>query len=147
MNDKINLDRFIDAQETDYETALSEIKNGRKESHWMWYIFPQLQGLGVSATSKLYAIHDMQEAEAFLRHNVLGERLIRICNELVKINSNDALQIFGSPDHLKLKSSMTLFSCLNMHPVFDLVLDKFFRGRKDDRTLSIIERQNKIGRE
>lgn len=140
MNDEINLDRFIDAQENDYERALSEIRNGRKESHWMWYIFPQVQGLGTSQTSRLYAIKDMREAKAFLAHPVLGERLVRICNELLKIRSNDALQIFGGPDQLKLKSSMTLFSCLNMHPVFDLVLDKFFQGRKDDRTLSILDR-------
>jgi uncharacterized protein (DUF1810 family) len=143
MNNETRLERFIEAQEGVYERALWEIMNGRKESHWMWYIFPQVQGLGVSHTSRLYAIRDTAEAEAFLKNPVLGGRLVRICEELLKIKSNDAMQIFGSPDHMKLKSSMTLFSFLNMHPVFDLVLDKFFQGEKDDRTLSIINRQNK----
>ncbi|HUQ65466.1 MAG TPA: DUF1810 domain-containing protein [Flavitalea sp.] len=143
MSEEINLQRFIDAQEANYERALSEINNGRKESHWMWYIFPQIQGLGFSSTSVVYAIRDIMEAEAFLKHPLLGNRLIGICNVLLKIRSSDALQIFGSPDNVKLKSSMTLFSSLNMNPVFDSVLDKFFQGKKDDQTLSILARQNK----
>lgn len=131
-----NLQRFIDAQESVYPLALEEIKNGRKQSHWMWFIFPQIQGLGFSATSKLYAIKDNQEAEAFLKHPLLGSRLITISNELLKLNSNDAHTIFGSPDDMKLQSSMTLFSSLkNADPVFDLVLQKFFKGIKDRNTL------------
>jgi len=131
-----NLQRFIDAQESVYPLALEEIKNGRKQSHWMWFIFPQIQGLGFSATSKLYAIKDNQEAEAFLKHPLLGSRLITISNELLKLNSNDAHTIFGSPDDMKLQSSMTLFSSLkNAGPVFDLVLQKFFKGIKDRNTL------------
>ena len=131
-----NLQRFIDAQESVYPLALEEIKNGRKQSHWMWFIFPQIQGLGFSATSKLYAIKDNQEAEAFLKHSLLGSRLITISNELLKLNSNDAHTIFGSPDDMKLQSSMTLFSSLkNAGPVFDLVLQKFFKGIKDRNTL------------
>lgn len=131
-----NLQRFIDAQESVYPLALEEIKNGRKQSHWMWFIFPQIQGLGFSATSKLYAIKDNQEAEAFLKHSLLGSRLITISNELLKLNSNDAHTIFGSPDDMKLQSSMTLFSSLkNADPVFDLVLQKFFKGIKDRNTL------------
>ncbi len=132
--------RFIDAQEADYKIALSEVKNGRKQSHWMWYIFPQIQGLGFSETSKLYAIKDINEAEEFLNHPVLGSRLVHICNELLKLKSNDANKIFGSPDDLKLKSSMTLFSSLhNSNPVFQLVLEKFFNGTKDNKTLRIID--------
>lgn len=137
-----NLPRFIDAQEADYQIALSEIKNGRKQSHWIWYIFPQIQGLGFSETSKFYAIKDINEAEEFLKHPVLGSRLVEISNELLTLKSNDANKIFGSPDDVKLKSSMTLFSSLpDTNPVFRLVLDKFFNGTKDSKTLQIIGKQ------
>ena len=139
MTSKYNLERFIDAQEASYEIALSEIKSGIKKSHWMWYIFPQVQGLGFSETSKFYAIKDIGEARAFLEHPVLGERLIRICNELLHLKSGNAHNIFGSPDDLKLQSSMTLFSSLNINPVFQKVLEKFFSGIRDEKTLKIIE--------
>ncbi len=130
----------MDAQQSTYQNALSEVRNGRKQSHWMWYIFPQIQGLGFSETSKFYAIKDINEAEEFLNHPVLGSRLVHICNELLKLKSNDASKIFGSPDDLKLKSSMTLFSTLhNTNPVFQLVLEKFFNGTKDNKTLRIID--------
>ena len=138
MRSEYNLERFIDAQNTSYEIALSEIKMGRKKSHWMWYIFPQVQGLGFSETSKYYAIKDIGEAKAFLEHPVLGERLVRICNALLNLESGNAHKIFGSPDDLKLQSSMTLFSSLNINPVFQKVLEKFFNGAKDDKTLQII---------
>ncbi len=106
----------------------------------MWYIFPQIQGLGFSETSKFYAIKDINEAEEFLKHPVLGSRLVHICNELLNLECNDANKIFGSPDDLKLKSSMTLFSSLpNTNPVFELVLEKFFNGTKDNKTLRIID--------
>ena len=141
MNGGNNLKRFLDAQESDYEIAFTEIKNGRKQSHWMWYIFPQIQGLGFSVTSMFYAIKDLDEAEAYLRHPVLGDRLVRICKALLNLRNSDAMSIFGSPDNLKLKSSMTLFSALNINPVFDLVLDKFFDGVKDHQTLQIISQQ------
>src|SRR6186713_3192207 len=138
MSSEYNLQRFIDAQEASYEIALSEIKSGRKKSHWMWYIFPQVQGLGFSETSKFYAIKNISEARAFLEHPVLGERLVRICNALLHLESDNAHNIFGSPDDLKLRSSMTLFSSLNINPVFQKLLDKFFNGIKDDKTLQII---------
>ena len=141
MSKENNLERFLSAQERSYETALAEIKRGRKQSHWMWYIFPQIQGLGFSETSKFYAIKDLEEAKEFLAHPVLGQRLIRICNELLKLHDNNANKIFGTPDDLKLKSSMTLFSSLDANPVFDLVLEKFFNGAKDARTLAIIAGQ------
>jgi len=138
MSSEYNLERFIDAQEASYEIALSEIKSGRKKSHWMWYIFPQVQGLGFSETSKFYAIKDIGEAKAFLEHPILGERLVRICNALLHLESDNAHNIFGSPDVLKLRSSMTLFSSLNINPVFQKLLEKFFNGIKDDKTLQII---------
>ncbi|MDP4283387.1 MAG: DUF1810 domain-containing protein [Bacteroidota bacterium] len=134
------LQRFIDAQETIYPIALSEITIGKKQSHWMWYIFPQIQGLGFSETSKFYAIKNLKEAEEFLNHPVLGRRLIHTCNKLLQLDTSDAHKIFGNPDDLKLRSSMTLFSSLpNTSPVFQKVLDKFFEGGKDMKTLRIIK--------
>jgi uncharacterized protein (DUF1810 family) len=109
MKIETNLQRFIEAQEADYETALTEIRQGKKRSHWIWYIFPQVQGLGFSDTSRYYAIKDISEAAAYLQHPVLGSRLITICNALLRLESNNANQVFGSPDDLKLRSSMTLF--------------------------------------
>ena len=133
-----DLHRFLDAQEGDYATALAEIKAGRKRSHWMWYIFPQIAGLGFSSTSKFYAIKDKDEAEKFLAHPVLGKRLIEISNALLEIEGKTANQIFGSPDDAKLKSSMTLFGATeNTNPVFQKVLDKYFDGAKDERTLEL----------
>jgi uncharacterized protein (DUF1810 family) len=134
-----SLERFLEAQAETYPDALSEIKNGRKQSHWMWYIFPQVQGLGFSSTSKYYAIKDMDEASEFLKHPVLGSRLIDICNVLLQLPTNNANRIFGTPDDLKLRSSMTLFAALNESPVFEEVLQKYFNGVKDDKTLQIIK--------
>jgi len=133
------LQRFLDAQEKDYAVALSEIKNGRKKSHWIWYNFPQIKGLGFSETSRFYAIKDLQEAEAYLSHPVLGERLIQISNALLELAEDDANKIFGSPDDLKLTSSMTLFASIdNKNQVFSKVLDKFFNGERDIKTLQIL---------
>lgn len=142
MNNQSNLQRFLDAQKSSYQTALTEIKNGRKRSHWMWYIFPQIQGLGFSETSKFYAIKDVSEAEAYLKHPVLGSRLIEISQVAAQLAPNNATQIFGSPDDMKLKSSMTLFAALDdADPVFQSVLDKFFGGSRDAKTLQIIKKQ------
>jgi len=136
---EVGLQRFIDAQTGSYDNALSEVMNGKKRSHWMWYIFPQIQGLGFSEISKFYAINDITEAEDFLKNPVLGNRLVAICNALMGLENNNANQIFGSPDDLKLQSCMTLFSSVPGHdPVFDRVLAKFFKGTKDDKTLQII---------
>lgn len=141
MPQETNLKRFIDAQQTSYQTALQEIKNGRKRSHWMWYIFPQVQGLGFSETSRFYAIKDIEEAEEFLKHPILGNRLIEICKVLLGLQYNNANQIFGSPDDMKLKSCMTLFTALpDADPVFQSVLKKFFGGTKDNKTLQILEK-------
>ena len=103
------LDRFIHAQEYNYSDALKEIKNGQKISHWMWYVFPQIKGLGQSDTAKWYAIKDLQEAKDYLNNEILSNRLEQICKALLELDCNDAYKIFGSPDDMKLKSSMTLF--------------------------------------
>lgn len=133
------LQRFVDAQERDYEAALAEVKNGRKRSHWMWYIFPQVTGLGSSKTSRYYAIQDREEAGRYLRHPVLGPRLVEISRELLHLATEDATAVLGSPDDLKLRSSMTLFSALpDADPVFQAVLDKYFEGIPDSKTLKIL---------
>ncbi len=142
MPQQPNLQRFLDAQKSSYQTALTEIKNGRKRSHWMWYIFPQIQGLGFSEISRFYALKDVSEAEAYLQHPVLGSRLIEISEVAAQLAPNNATQVFGSPDDLKLKSCMTLFAALDQtDPVFQSVLDKFFAGSKDSQTLQIIKKQ------
>ena len=134
-----NLNRFIEAQTGSYPAALSEMKNGRKRSHWTWYIFPQIQGLGLSETARFYAIQDLREAEEYARHPVLGSRLVEISTALLGLKSNDAHAIMGSPDDLKLKSSMTLFAAVpGADAVFQMVLDKFIGGAKDEKTLRII---------
>ena len=137
MND---LKRFLEAQENDFATALAEVKNGKKQSHWMWYIFPQIAGLGFSSMANFYAIKTKAEAENYLAHPILGKRLIEISNALLEVEGKTANQIFGSPDDTKLKSSMTLCGALeNTNPVFQKVLDKYFDGAKDQRTLELIE--------
>lgn len=131
-----NLQRFLDAQTRDYPQALAEVKAGRKRSHWMWYIFPQIQGLGFSSTSQHYAIRDAAEAAAYLAQPVLGPRLCEISGELLKLTGRDASRVFGSPDDLKLRSSMTLFAAVpGADPVFRAVLDAYFGGKADEKTL------------
>lgn len=140
-NEDHNLARFLDAQQQIYAIALSEIKSGKKKSHWMWFIFPQLQGLGVSETAKHYAIADAAEAEAYLEHPVLGKRLVDISGELLHLNGKTASGIFGYPDDMKLKSSMTLFAVLpNANPVFGQVLLKYF-DQPDAVTLGLLKKQ------
>jgi len=136
-----DLKRFIVAQQRDYNIAFAEVVAGRKRSHWMWYIFPQIKGLGFSSTSQHYGINGLKEAEAYLRHPVLGQRLITICLALLDLDGNDANQVFGSPDDLKLKSSMTLFATVpNGDPVFQQILDKYFQGKADIHTLTLLNR-------
>ena len=136
-----DLNRFINAQENSFEESLPEIKSGRKRSHWMWYIFPQYKGLGFSETSKYYSINDLDEAKRFLNHQILGERLKLITKELLILNENNANKVFGSPDDLKLKSSMTLFATIDTSEenIFNAVLDKFFAGQNDNKTLTLIK--------
>ncbi|AMR32305.1 calpastatin [Mucilaginibacter sp. PAMC 26640] len=134
-----NLTRFLDAQQRDYGTALKEIKSGHKRSHWMWYIFPQIAGLGFSEMAKRYAIDDMAEAKAYLTHPVLGKRIKEISAALLGLDSHNATQVMGKPDDLKLRSSMTLFALVEgTDSVFDAVLKKFFDGQKDPATVQLI---------
>ena len=133
-----NLERFKKAQEYSYAMALSEVKNGRKKTHWIWYIFPQIQGLGFSATAQKYAIVDLGEAKAYLADEVLRSRLLEICNALLELSETDIGEIMGFPDDLKLRSSMTLFNLAEPTcDVFQNVLNKYFKGKPDEKTLAI----------
>lgn len=141
--DKYHLERFVSAQEQSYKDALHEIQTGRKRTHWMWYIFPQIKGLGFSEMAKYYEIQSFEEAEAYLNHPVLGTRLIEISNALLTLECNDARIVMGTPDDLKLRSSMTLFSIVDSkYDVFQKVLDKYYKGKKDGRTISILEKMH-----
>ena len=133
-----NVSRFIEAQENTYSDALSEIKNGRKRTHWMWFIFPQIKGLGNTQMSVKYSINDINEAIFYINHPILGNRLKEITGELLKIKDKSALDIFGSPDDKKLKSCMTLFSIVSQDSIFRQVLSQFFNSEKDGKTLDII---------
>ncbi len=137
-----DLSRFTEMHQRVFETALSEIRAGRKESHWMWYIFPQLRGLGHSQNSFFYGIADIGEAIAFLQDEYLGGNLIKICEALMELESNDPVKVLGYMgriDAAKLKSSMTLFSLAsNGEEVFDAVLKKYFSGTRDDKTLTLL---------
>ena len=133
-----DLSRFHKAQQGSYETALAEIRSGRKCSHWIWYIFPQIQGLGFSSTAQYYAIENLEEAKAYLADPVLRERLLEISNALLALDSCDPSEVMGYPDDLKLRSSMTLFSLAEPEcTVFRDVLDKFYDGQEDSRTIAL----------
>jgi len=140
------LKRFVNAQEQAYDQAFREVSSGRKSSHWMWYIFPQIEGLGYSDMSKRYAIRDLGEARLFLDHPLLGPRLIRISEQLLAVEGRSAHAVFGSPDDMKLRSSMTLFSLVeNAPPVFQQVLDKYFNGESDSRTVELTGNEHSPG--
>lgn len=132
---------FIVSQQSSYQTALAEIKSGKKETHWMWFIFPQLKGLGHSAMSQQFAVENLEEARQFLAHPYLGANLIEISKALLELESNDPIAVMGSyVDSVKLRSSMTLFSIADeTQPVFQAVLDKFFGGEPDPLTISILK--------
>lgn len=136
-----SLDRFISVQNYVYEEALTEIKQGEKKSHWMWFIFPQIIGLGESDNAIYYSIVNIEEATKFLSHEVLGKRLREITNELLKLKTNDPEEIFGEIDAMKLKSSMTLFDCVEENSIFDEVLKKYFNGQRDELTLEKLDKQ------
>ena len=134
-----SLERFTEAQEHMYNVALKEIQSGKKSSHWMWYIFPQLRGLGMSQISYIYGISGLDEAKAYLNHSVLSMRLYEICGELLKHKNKTALEIFGYTDEIKLKSSMTLFALASEdNSIFKEVLDCFFSGEMDKLTLKLV---------
>jgi len=137
-----NLERFVEAQKRDYSTALNEIKSGRKRSHWIWYVFPQLEQLGRSSTAKYYGIRDIQEAQEYLMHPILGSRLDEICKALLALETDNPYNVMGTIDGVKLRSSMTLFSeASEANPVFDSVLKKFFDGEKDEITLNLLSKR------
>ncbi|MCD8222969.1 MAG: DUF1810 domain-containing protein [Clostridiales bacterium] len=141
MEEKYNLERFVKAQKNSYGTAFSEIRNGRKKSHWMWYIFPQIIGLGRSETAVYYSIVDKGEARAYIKNDLLKNHLLEISNALLEIESSDPARVMGFPDDLKLQSCMTLFAeVAPEEDVFQKVLDKYFDGEKDRRTLQILGR-------
>lgn len=134
-NDPYDLGRFVSAQATIFESALAELGNGQKKSHWMWFIFPQIEGLGYSEISRFYSIKSMQEARQYLSHPILGPRLLKCAETVLALNGKTASEIFGSPDDLKFKSSMTLFACVtDSDPVFAHALEKYFDGERDKKT-------------
>lgn len=144
-----DLTRFKKAQEHDYETALTEIRSGQKQSHWMWYIFPQLDGLGFSEISQYYGIKGIEEARAYLADDFLRSHLVEISESLLALESNNATLVMGYPDDLKLKSSMTLFLLASGHDskyekeaqVFKAVLDKYFDGEMDEQTVEMTQKE------
>lgn len=139
-NDPHRLSRFLQGQEQDYAVALGELRSGRKESHWIWFIFPQFVGLGRSSTAEFFAIRTVAEAEAYLNHPILGFRLGQCADALLKLPHDDIGAVMSDPDDLKLKSSMTLFAFISPHnSVFHAVLAKFFGGELDELTLTLVQ--------
>jgi uncharacterized protein (DUF1810 family) len=137
--DPHDLDRFVRAQEGSYDRALAEIRGGRKRTHWMWFIFPQLDGLAFSATSKRYAIKSLEEARAYLEHPALGPRLVKCAEAALGVEARSATEIFGSPDDLKLRSCATLFARVSgPGSVFERLIEKFYGGAGDEKTLRLL---------
>jgi uncharacterized protein (DUF1810 family) len=142
MSDPYNLRRFVNTQQSIYDDVLRELREGHKRSHWMWFIFPQIEGLGHSAMAREYAISSREEAEAYLRHPVLGQRLKECARLVAAINGRSIEDIFGYPDYLKFRSSMTLFS--NVAPnreIFEECLQKYFGGEPDPVTLAELNKK------
>ncbi len=138
-SDPYNLKRFLGAQATIYEKVLAELRNGQKRSHWIWYIFPQYQGLGFSSMSQKYAIQSLDEASAYLNHPILGDRLLECTRTVLGITGRSAYQIFGSPDDLKLRSCATLFAIVSPgDSLFVQLLDRFYNGQRDPKTLQLL---------
>ncbi len=145
-SDPYDLSRFVHAQEGDYERALAELQGGQKRTHWMWYIFPQLDGLAFSATSKRYAIKSVEEVQAYLAHPLLGPRLQQCAEAVLRIEGRSATAIFGSPDDLKLRSCATLFASVSPPgSVFDRLLVKYYRGERDARTMQLLGMKSAVG--
>lgn len=135
----MSVERFIDAQKADYDMAFREISKGKKRNHYMWYIFPQVKGLGRSSTAKYYGIEGLDEAREYMENEYLSNNLIAISNELLKLETNDPVEIFGHIDSKKLRSSMTLFELVSDNEVFPLVLEKYFDGKRDQLTLDLMK--------
>ena len=138
MDDPYDLNRFVEAQRDEYDDALLEIASGRKRTHWMWYIFPQIDGLASTATSRHFAIKSLEEARAYLDHPVLGTRLLECAEAALAVEGRSAHDIFGTPDDLKLRSSATLFAVVQPGSAFDRLLAKYFDGVPDARTLQLL---------
>lgn len=137
--DPYDLARFVRAQESEYDRAMSEIRDGRKRSHWMWYIFPQFEGLGLTSTARHYSIKSVAEAAAYLGHPILGPRLRESCQAALDVMGRTALEVFGSPDDMKLRSCATLFACVSSAgSVFERLLDRYLSGERDDMTLRLL---------
>ncbi len=137
--DPHDLNRFLKAQEGVYDRALAELRAGEKRSHWMWFIFPQIEGLGHSPTTRLYSIKSLEEARQYLAHPVLGPRLKECAEAVMAVHGRSASDIFGHPDDWKLQSSMTLFELVSgPHSAFERVLEKYYQGKRDSRTLQIV---------
>lgn len=144
IDDPFNLNRFISAQNKVYDRVLAELNSGQKRSHWMWYVFPQLGGLGHSTTAKHYAIKSREEAQSYLNHPILGTRLVECTETVLAIEGRSISDIFGYPDDLKLKSSMTLFaSVADANAPFLPVLDRYFQGEQDSKTLQLLAKLKK----
>jgi uncharacterized protein (DUF1810 family) len=141
MTDQFDLHRFVDAQAPVYAQVMSELRHGRKRSHWMWFVFPQIAGLGHSAMAHRYAIASRDEAVAYLEHPTLGSRLCECTQTVCAIEGRSLDEIFGSPDDLKFRSSMTLFEAVSGDPLFRSALDKFCAGESDTATLAILKKQ------
>jgi uncharacterized protein (DUF1810 family) len=140
-DDPFDLERFVSAQRPLYATALAELRAGRKRTHWMWFVFPQMLGLGASSTSTHFAIRSREEARRYLDHPVLGARLRECAEAILAVEGRTASDIFGYPDNLKLKSSMTLFAEIESpDSAFERVLAKYCGGRRDERTLELLRR-------
>jgi uncharacterized protein (DUF1810 family) len=138
-NDPYDLERFVEAQARSYQQALAEITRGEKQSHWMWFVFPQFEGLGGSSMSRRYSIKTVAEAEAYLAHPVLGPRLRECAAAVLGVEGRSATEIFGFPDDLKLRSSATLFARVSPEgSVFHRIIERYFHGEPDDRTLRLI---------
>lgn len=134
-----DLNRFLLAQNGDFDIALSEITSGKKRTHWMWFIFPQFDGLGYSSTSRHFAIKNLEEAKAYLEHPILGTRLLACAEAVMGIEERTAHEIFGSPDDTKLKSCVTLFACVSgPGSIFDRLLVKHYQGKRDEKTLKLV---------
>ena len=138
MPDPFDLQRFVDAQDSVYRRVVAELSAGRKQSHWMWFIFPQIAGLGFSAMAQRYAMSSTEEAAAYLAHDILGPRLVECTGLVLGVKDKTIRAILGSPDDLKFRSSMTLFSAVSDDPVFDAAIAKYYAGAKDQATLGIL---------
>jgi uncharacterized protein (DUF1810 family) len=144
MTDQFELHRFVDAQAPLYAQVMSELRDGRKRSHWMWFVFPQIAGLGHSAMAHRYAITSCDEALAYLEHPTLGPRLRECTQTVCAIEDRSIGEIFGGPDDLKFRSSMTLFEAVSGDPIFRSALDKFCAGERDPATLAILKKQSQL---